>query len=341
MPHRQSLGSPLTNWAPCSAILFFLPELVSESFVQDKKSSRKASLIRHAAAISEQSELGWQHDGIVQAIDKCREFIAPESQDFDKQIHQVAIQSAHEHHLANTRPAAINLLQTPCFDEEVSKPDIKDIKSDESEKKQYILKKARDLINARQQQQPKNRQTIDQPKAALIDISKYGTEMKAMLMSEQINQAKLVTHLFKCLQSRIHMTETAFMLLTSDKKQLTVKMAQGFGAESTFAKLSLETGRSGLFLTALKNKSPVWISPSNYDKYELYLPAAFKLANHCRNFAIMPLYTDKKPLGLIFASQQRSDQVLSKKTFAALKTVTSLTNRGLSFLAQKKRQKAA
>ena len=326
--------------ALCDA--FFLPELVSESFASGKNRTRKACLIQHAASIANLAELGWGSEFINQAIEQCKIFVAPESQDFDKQVYQVAIQAARNNEITESRPAAINLLQTPCFDNTTPKTaeensDSPPAHSARPDKALSVVEKAKALLNARQEK--KNREIAANKPS--IDVSGYGPEIKTLLMSEQANQAKLITHLFKYLQEHVHLSETALLLLSPDKKQLSVKLSNGYEAESKFSNLALETARSGLFLTVLKNKTPCWVSPANYEKYELYLPAAFRLANESRNFVIAPMYAGKKPLGIVFCSKQNSDQVLDKKAFAAFKAITTLANKGLSFLIKKKTQKAA
>lgn len=100
-----------------------LPPLVAESLEENSSTGRKARLIQLAADISHQAEVGWYHSAMKATAEVCASFLNQSLDNFEKHLHQTAIESARAFPLHDVLPAAARLIMLPDVEPPVLNPD--------------------------------------------------------------------------------------------------------------------------------------------------------------------------------------------------------------------------
>jgi HD-like signal output (HDOD) protein len=282
----------------------YLPELVFESLKNGPKVGRKIHSIQLSADISHHAEEGWNHSALQATTKATAVFLNMPHTEFEKNCYQNAIKAANLCPIENVIPAAARLINLP-----------------------HIIKTDPMPID------PPSKQTAKSPPS-------FESRLKALLKSPEASQSQLISLLLNHLHESLGFCHTALMLLSRDKKNLAVRLNHGYDPDSPFLKLSLETARSGLFLSLLKKPVALWVSKSNYAKYSSMIPGIFQAASLSENYCVMSLFVDKKPIGIVYCDRKASVNPIDKHNYQDYKTSIMLANKGLLILSARNRSKA-
>lgn len=127
------------------------------------------------------------------------------------------------------------------------------------------------------------------------------------------------------------------MLLSKDKTRLCTRAGRGIDRHSPISTLVINVGRASLLKSLLENRQALWIDTASYPKYEASLPAKFKTSFLHKNFFLMPLQVNNKPVGMIFCDRAQAVTELDKPSYVKFKSAIMLTSKAFSYLVKRAR----
>jgi hypothetical protein len=274
----------------------FLPVLVSESLDENIPAGRKARLIQLAADVSHQAEVGWYHPSMKATVEVCAAYLNQSLDGFDKQIWEVAINSARACPFDDVLPAAARLIMLP----------------DQKKPAQPVLKVASETT---------------------ASAHEFENRIQALLKTSQPTQAHLLDLLINHLHDDLHLSRVVLMMLSKDKTRLGARAGKGFDEHSPIRTLVIDITHKSLLKSLLEKQQALWIKTENYDEYVASLPAKFKASFLHENFFLMSMHVGAKPVGIIFCDRFNSVTKLEKLSYAKFKAAIVLTGEALSYLA--------
>ncbi len=149
------------------------------------------------------------------------------------------------------------------------------------------------------------------------------------IISDRIDINLLLETVLEGVHRGIGMDRTIFSLLTSDKQSLKERLSLGWRKESYEHKVIfyiLETPPN-LFFHALSGTQAVWAKP--LDNAKLYTLRDINVVGKNECF-IMPIYSNKIQIGLIYADRGFSNLPLTEEDFNAFKYFVQQANIGLT-----------
>jgi HD-like signal output (HDOD) protein len=151
----------------------------------------------------------------------------------------------------------------------------------------------------------------------------------ASIISDQFDINLLLETVLEGIHRGIGMDRTIFSLLSTDKMSLKEKLSLGWRKEMYEHKVifSISESPHNLFFHALSGTQAFWAKPSvNSNLYSLRdINVVGK--NEC---FIMPIFSNKTPIGLIYTDRGFSDQPLTEEDFNAFKYFAQQANIGLT-----------
>jgi len=282
---------------------YAMPELLCESFANDNNISRKARLIQLAAEVSDQAELGWRHQGMLDAQKNCASFLDLDLQDAQQHIQSTSIQAARKSTIEGVFPAAAGLILLP-----------------DSAKPTRIVKPA----------------AKPAPRAKTLD-----EKLKALVRLPNLNQTQVLGLLLKGLQQDLKFSRVALMLVSKDQKHIVARAGKGIPADAPFLKLSIDIAQSGLLKPLLEKPKALNVNPTSYIRYESMLPGKFRAACLCNSFVLMSIFIGNQPAGLVYADRTQATDDIDPAAYDAFKSSVMTTSKILTYLAKHKTQAMA
>jgi len=281
---------------------YVLPELVAESFDNDKKTGLKARIIHLAADIADQAELGWQHQGILDARKNCADFLDLKPQDALRHMLEACLLAARHSPIDNVLPAAARLIMLP----DVEKP-----------------------------AKPRVASQAKKPAAQAMPLSQ---RLKAIVNLPNPTQSQVLGLLLKGLHEDLKFSRVTLMLMSKDHKQIVTRAGKGIPADSPFLKLSLDVVQSGLLKSLLEKPQALSVNATSYRKYEPLLPGKFKASCLCNSFVLMSFFIGNKPVGLVYADRSKGTHEIDSASYQEFKASVITTGKILTYLAKQKSQ---
>jgi HD-like signal output (HDOD) protein len=149
------------------------------------------------------------------------------------------------------------------------------------------------------------------------------------IISDQIDINLLLETVLEGIHRGIGMDRTIFSLLAHDKQTLKEKLSLGWRKEMYEQKVAfniLETP-ANLFFHALSGTQAFWANPS--DNAKLYTLRDINVVGKNECF-MMPVFSNKMPIGLIYSDRGISNEPLTKEDFNAFKYFAQQANIGLT-----------
>lgn len=284
---------------------YVLPDLVCESFDNDKNTGLKARIIRLAADIADQAELGWQHQGILDAQKNCADLLNLKPQDALQHILAASLLAARKSSIDNVLPAAARLIMLP----DVEKP-------------------AKTTITRQ----------IEKPAKQDIALSQ---KLKAIALLPNPTQSQVLGLLLTGLHQDLNFSRVALMLISRDHKKVMTRAGKGFPADSSFLKLDLDFTQLGILKSLLEKPQALSVNATSYGKYEPLLPGKFKASCLCNSFVLMSCFVGKKPIGLVYADRSKDTEEIDSAAYQEFKSSVMTTSKILTYLAKQKAQAIA
>ncbi|MDP1772308.1 MAG: HDOD domain-containing protein [Methylobacter sp.] len=149
------------------------------------------------------------------------------------------------------------------------------------------------------------------------------------ILSDQFDINLLLETVLEGIHRGIGMDRTIFSLLVADKKSLKEKLSLGWRKEMYEQKIIFNISEipHNLFFHALSGTQAFWAKPS--DNIKLYGLQDISVIGKNECF-MMPIFSNKIPIGLIYADRGLSDQPLTEEDFNAFKYFAQQTNIGLT-----------
>jgi HD-like signal output (HDOD) protein len=157
------------------------------------------------------------------------------------------------------------------------------------------------------------------------------------IISEQFDINLLLETVLEGIHRGIGMDRTIFSLLVSDKQSLREKLSLGWRKESYEDKVifNLSETPPNLFFHALAGTHAFWAKPS--DNTKLYTLRDINVVGKNECF-MMPIFSNKTPIGLIYTDRGINSQPLTKEDFDAFKYFTQQANIGLAIYRMQRSQ---
>lgn len=149
------------------------------------------------------------------------------------------------------------------------------------------------------------------------------------IISEQFNINLLLETVLEGIHRGIGMERTIFSLLASDKQHLREKLSLGWRKDSYEDKIMFNLSETppNLFFQAITGTHAFWAKPS--DNAKLYSLRDINVIGKNECF-MMPIFSNKTPIGLIYADRGINNEPLTKEDFDAFKSFTQQANIGLT-----------
>lgn len=149
------------------------------------------------------------------------------------------------------------------------------------------------------------------------------------IISDQFDINLLLETVLEGIHRGIGMDRTIFSLLVADKQSLKEKLSLGWRKEMYEQKVILHISETppNLFFQALAGTQAFWAKPLVNAKLYTLRDINVVGKNEC---FIMPIFSNKMPIGLIYADRGMSDQPLTEEDFNAFKYFAQQANIGLA-----------
>jgi len=149
------------------------------------------------------------------------------------------------------------------------------------------------------------------------------------ILSDQFDMNLLLETVLEGIHRGIGMDRTIFSLLVSDKHSLKEKLSLGWRKEMYDLKLIFHISEkpANLFFHALSGTQAFWAKPSVNEP--LYTLRDINVIGKYECF-MMPVFSKKTPIGLIYADRGLTGQPLTEEDFNAFKYFTQQANIGLA-----------
>jgi HD-like signal output (HDOD) protein len=149
------------------------------------------------------------------------------------------------------------------------------------------------------------------------------------IISDQFDINLLLETVLEGIHRGIGMDRTIFSLLAADKHSLKEKLSLGWRKESYEDKIIFNLSESplNLFAHAMADHHAFWAKPTENAK--LYTLRDINIIGKIECF-MTPIFSNKKPIGLIYTDRGINEQPLSKEDFDAFKYFTQQANIGLT-----------
>ncbi|TAK62513.1 HDOD domain-containing protein [Methylobacter sp.] len=149
------------------------------------------------------------------------------------------------------------------------------------------------------------------------------------IISDQVDINLLLETVLEGIHRGIGMDRTIFSLLATDKQSLREKLSLGWRKEIYEDKVifNLSETPPNLFFHALAGTHAFWAKPSDNEKLYTLRDINAIGKNEC---FMMPIFSNKTPIGLIYTDRGLSSQPLTKEDFDAFKYFTQQANIGLT-----------
>ena len=148
------------------------------------------------------------------------------------------------------------------------------------------------------------------------------------IISDKIDLNLLLETVLEGIHRGIGMDRTVFSLLAADKQSLKEKLSLGWRKEIYEHKVIfnvLETP-TNLFFHALNGAQAFWAKPSENAKLYTLRDINVVGKNEC---FMMPIFSNKAPIGLIYADRGLNKQALTEEDFSAFNYFSQQANIGL------------
>ncbi|MGZ5580344.1 MAG: HDOD domain-containing protein [Methylobacter sp.] len=149
------------------------------------------------------------------------------------------------------------------------------------------------------------------------------------IISERFDINLLLETVLEGVHRGIGMDRTIFSLLTPDKQGLKERLSLGWRKESYEQKImfSITEMPVNLFFHVLSDGHAFWAKPSVNGK--LYTLRDINVIGEYECF-LMPVFSNNKPIGLVYADRAISHEPLTEEDFTAFKYFTRQANLGLA-----------
>lgn len=151
----------------------------------------------------------------------------------------------------------------------------------------------------------------------------------ASIISDQIDINLLLETVLEGIHRGIGMDRTIFTLLVADKQSLRERLSLGWRKESYEQKVvfGLSETPVNLFYQALYGTQAFWAKPSVNSKLYMLRDINVVGKNEC---FMMPIFSNKMPIGLIYADRAFNNEPFTNEDFNAFKYFTQQANIGLT-----------
>ncbi len=175
-------------------------------------------------------------------------------------------------------------------------------------------------------------QVIDLEEASIIDKKQLQLQISqdiASIISDQFNINLLLETVLEGIHRGIGMDRTILTLLVSDKQSLRERLSLGWRKETYEHKVIFNISETppNLFFRALSGIHAFWAKPSVNAKLYTLRDINVVGKNEC---FMMPIFSNKTPIGLIYTDRGISNQPLTDEDFNAFKYFTQQANIGLT-----------
>ncbi|MGZ5077807.1 MAG: HDOD domain-containing protein [Methylobacter sp.] len=160
------------------------------------------------------------------------------------------------------------------------------------------------------------------------------------IISDQFNINLLLETVLEGIHRGIGMDRTIFSLLTSDKQSLKERLSLGWRKETYEHRVifNLSETPANLFFHVLSGTQAFWAKPSLNGKLYTLRDINVIGKNEC---FIMPVFSNKAPIGLIYADRGISNQPLTEDDFNEFKHFAQQANIGLTIYRLQRMQRMA
>ena len=151
------------------------------------------------------------------------------------------------------------------------------------------------------------------------------------LISDQRDINLLMETVIEGIYRGIGMDRAVFFLIANDKQSLVEKFSLGWQKKSYDQKVvfSLSTSPPNLFYHALTGNQAFWAKPTV--NFKLYKLQDMNVIGKNENF-MMPIFSNRKTIGLIYADCAMSGRVLTEEDFIAFKHFAQHANIGIPYI---------
>lgn len=176
-------------------------------------------------------------------------------------------------------------------------------------------------------------QTVDfEEESSIIDKKQMQFHISqeiTSIISGQIDINLLLETVLEGIHRGIGMDRTVFSLLVADKQSLKEKLSLGWRKAVFEHKVIFNISATplNLFAHALSATHAFWAKPADHARLYTLRDINVIGKNEC---FMMPIFSNKTPIGLIYSDRAFSNETLSKEDFDAFKYFTQQVNIGLA-----------
>ncbi|MCF7970324.1 MAG: HDOD domain-containing protein [Methylococcaceae bacterium] len=176
--------------------------------------------------------------------------------------------------------------------------------------------------------------TLENTEQAVLKIDTKQLQFQILqdisnLLCEKIDLNLLFETVVEGLHRGLGMDRSCFMLATPNKDKLNEKFSFGWNKEGIHQKISfaLSANPPNLFFYVSQSNQALWATPTEHERY--YTPHIINTLGNIECF-LLPLYTENKFIGVIYADRAISHNALTQDDFNTAKHFAQQATVGLN-----------
>jgi len=274
-----------------------LPHLDPLLHQTDHTNLERKIYIDLAYQISQASELGWQHDRPLKALQQAAEFLNITPDKLISEIHSITAKIAHKIDPLGLPCSAFNLAFIP---QKIRQPQAASTKTEPLRKQEHQPQSSASPIKpqSRAPKTPTPTSAHQPPVPAAVIAPQNHTQAKP---GNTRTVQKLISRTMQEIQALDGLSRVVFIVLTRDRKHLIARATLEGNTDSKIRQFKAKVSKQDLFSLLLRKPQTIWMNPEKLVEYARLVPQQPYSLLESENFFAMSLFSKTRPIGLIYA----------------------------------------
>lgn len=279
-----------------------------------------------AAKLARTVQQGWYHPTALELVEMVGGYLQLSTADGVARVHTTAVDTSRMTNFHGVTPIAAGLLYSGKIPQIIAKPQraAPPKKAAPPQKTVAKTKKPQDSTK-------KTSKVTLTPKS---DLAVYHRALERLNRENLGGHAIIETsmnglHIGLCLQ------RVLFAIMTPEKDALRIRYALGVADDQRFKGFVLPLTPPHLLTRLMEKPQGLWLHEGNADKLWRHIPQSLGNLIKVKNFFMMSVFANGKPVGMIYADRTTSAEALDQAGFMGFKSMCTLTGQALGRVKSK------
>lgn len=308
---QQAIGFALPPLREMLLESWKIPEVTRGLLKTDNGAHPRQVITRAALDIAHHSRRGWWDERLLASYEALAEAVHMQVDEVIATVHDNALRSARSGHWVKAAPAAAWLPMEP------------------GEWPRPVEKKARKAAPATPAETEESHAACPLPVRSVLEETLASIQQH---LDGSLNMSQMLAIILKGLHTGLGLTRVMFALVTPDGKRVKCRFTLGIPSEAPLRHFEFTLGSKDLFGILMTKMQSVWINEENRGKLWPRVSPELRAMIGRGDFYTMSLFSNDKPIGLIYADRGHGDCPLDQATYGDFKKLCLEASKGLSRL---------